>query len=334
MNSSLPQPQNLRTDTANRSVATRSRSSPLKACSWLLAGLLMVPSHADTGHNWQSTLHHDHPLTGLIINTDTGTETSLVELLAKLQRADIVLLGEKHDNPDHHNLRHGLLQHLIDASAVASLSMEMLTTAQLPGIQNANRAGMLSDEDLRQTLDWDAGWNWEFYRAPLQSALAAGVSLRAANIDRATIGRIYAGESEPPRLANDQMARLFEEIDRSHCGLLPESQFAAMVRVQQARDMEMAAALTRTIDTELDRSGPHILMAGNFHVRHDLGVSNYLGDRELTVYSIAFLEVSPGSANFADYLNQFSDRKVFDYIWFTPAIEVPDYCATMRAGRQ
>ena len=39
------------------------------------------------------------------------------------------------------------------------------------------------------------------------------------------------------------MSRLLADIDESHCGLLPESQFPPMVRVQQTRDHIMAQSL-------------------------------------------------------------------------------------------
>ena len=135
-------------------------------------------------------------------------------------------------------------------------------------------------------------------------------------------------------LSADVLEKLNQDIDESHCGLLPESQFPAMVRVQQSRDNQMAKALNDG-DRLLGGSKVNVLVAGNYHVRADLGVPNYLhsllsdlvsGD----VVTISFSEVDPAALDPADYLQQFSPIHAYDFIWFTPAISDEDYCASLR----
>lgn len=78
-----------------------------------------------------------------------------------------------------------------------------------------------------------------------------------------------------------------------------------------------------------------VLIAGNYHIRRDLGVPNYLLNRQSSleedqIVSVAFMEVDGASNNPADYLQQFGSVKAYDYIWFTPAVSDEDYCASLR----
>ena len=303
---------------------------------WLIvllpeALLLAVPAgHAQipAEHPWQSTLHTDHPLTGLIWDAASNQFIDIATLNTALSSASVLLLGEKHDNPDHHLLRLQLLNDLISARRVASLTLEMLTMSRQPAIDQAATIDNIGSAALRKLLNWDQAWNWEFYSAPLHAALEADVPVLAGNLDSPAISAIYAGQiPDNQPLAPDQQQQLLLEIDRSHCGLLPESQFPAMMRVQQARDQQMADALS---NPDITPAGIRILLAGNFHVRHDLGVSNYLPQDVGQIVTVAFLEVNPESDDPRDYLEQFSDRRVYDFVWFTPAVLTADYCEQMR----
>ena len=61
------------------------------------------------------------------------------------------------------------------------------------------------------------------------------------------------------------------EIDAGHCGALPRNLWPAMARAQFARDAVMANVILRHA-----RAGA-VLLAGNGHVRRDIGVPRWLG---------------------------------------------------------
>jgi len=157
--------------------------------------------------------------------------------------------------------------------------------------------------------------------------------INAANISNEEMMQVYGAPTTAKIegvLDEQTMAALERDIDESHCGMLPESQFPAMVRVQQARDFAMAASLASNTQQQLQ-----VLIAGNYHIRRDLGVPNYLLNRqsnleESQIVTLAFMEVDGASNDPADYLQQFGSVKAYDYIWFTPAISGEDYCASLR----
>lgn len=255
------------------------------------------------------------------------------ELLTRLDGVNYLLLGEKHDNPDHHALQLLVLEHLLASESVAVVSFEMMSSDQQPLLADASSLRQRDLDEIKDYLRWDSeGWNWDYYGPLVRSALRAGVSINAANISSAEMLEVY-GAPTPAEIAEvldaPTMTALERDIDESHCGMLPESQFPAMVRVQQARDHAMAQSLAA-----LPEQRAQVLIAGNYHIRRDLGVPNYilharpeLDDRQIV--SLAFMEVDQDSSSAQDYLQQFGEEKAYDYIWFTPAISDEDYCASL-----
>jgi uncharacterized iron-regulated protein len=291
--------------------------------------LILVGCGARSAQRWQAPLYQDHSLIGKIWSVTAERFISQTELLDSIASARFLLLGEKHDNPDHHILHREILTDIYRSGFLRSVSFEMLDSSQSEALVDREALIQLDDSALRKTLRWDdAGWDWSFYGAILGDVLLWNVSVRAANIDSAAVREIYAKETAPELegyLNAEQLSQLTRQVDQSHCGMLPESQFPAMVRVQQARDLNMADSM-KPVD------GVSVLVAGNFHIRKDLGVPNYLGSDSKRALSLAFIEVSPESGNPQEYVDQFSGQAAYDYIWFTAGVTAEDYCASLRAN--
>ncbi len=284
------------------------------------------------GPRWESPLLTEHPLVGRVWDVQAQAFISEDALLQALRAADIAILGEKHDNPDHHAIQRRLLASLTATQSLASVSFEMLDSSQQPALDSLGDVDLHSDEAVRRHLRWDDdGWDWALYGALVLDVARTGVALRAANISMDEMRAVYAeplATAVAEALGQAQLERLHVEIDESHCGMLPQSQFPAMVRVQQARDAAMAASLGSEAD------GVKVLIAGNFHARHDLGVSNYLPDTAGPVLSLGILEVNAEWTDPRQYVQEFVDVLPHDFLWFTPAVSAEDYCASLREGRE
>ncbi len=267
---------------------------------------------------WQAPRLQDHPDAGRIISLATGTELGLQELVGELAAAPLVLLGEKHDNPDHHRLQLWLLQQLELQREQGSLVLEMLTDAQQPAVEQVREKLAAGTEvaSLTKALDWNPGWNWQHYGPVVEYAIRQSWPLRAGNLDRDALMSIYRNPTAVPSgPAGEQQVQdeLAEIILEAHCGKLPERQVPAMVAVQQQRDLRMARAL-------LDAPEPGLLIAGSYHVRKDLGVPLYLQEElpEQDYLVLIFLEAG-----------QTITPAMADYVWYTPATEEKDYCADL-----
>ncbi|MCQ4267053.1 ChaN family lipoprotein [Pseudomonas stutzeri] len=268
---------------------------------------------------WQSPEGRGHADLGAIVDLRSGERLSAAQLVQRLAEADYVLVGERHDNPDHHALQLWLLQALAERRSQGSLLLEMLTPEQQPAVARTQTQLRRGEpvEDLPTTLAWSPGWPWRLYGPLVSYALAQPFSLMPANLTRAEIGQIYR---EVPHLPDGESTRaevaeaLRAQIVDSHCGMLPDSQVPAMLAVQQQRDRRMAARL-------LAAPKPTMLIAGGFHARRDLGVPLHLRDLGGSGNVQVLMLAEVGERVAAQQAN---------FVWYTPAQPAKDYCEQMR----
>ncbi len=68
-----------------------------------------------------------HPLVGTIVRLADATTLSPPELIQALLHTDVILLGEKHDNPDHHALQTWVFRQVIQAGRRPGVVFEKKT---------------------------------------------------------------------------------------------------------------------------------------------------------------------------------------------------------------
>mgnify|MGYP003658628189 CR=1 FL=1 len=268
---------------------------------------------------WQSPEGLQHPELGQIVEQRTGVLLTPEQLLARLSAAPKVLVGERHDNPDHHALQLWLLRALAAQRPQGSLLLEMLTPDQQIKVDQTRAAiaAGQAPQDMLDALAWQPGWAWSLYGPLVQHALRQPYPLLAANLERREIMQIYA--QVPPLQGQASTAppvreALLKQIRQSHCNLLPESQLPAMLAVQQQRDRRMAEAL-------LAAPEPSLLFAGAFHVRRELGVPLHLQDLGAAKGVHVLILAEAGSQVAAE---------AADFVWYTPAQPEQDHCAKLR----
>lgn len=207
-----------------------------------------------------------------IVVVATGETLSREDWLAQARRCDFLLLGERHDNPQHHRLRGELLAALGAASPVVA---EHLTR----GLSVPARGEALS---RLQTGGFDPkGWQWPMHAPLFEPALAPGHRLSGGNIVRELARDIArrGAAALPPELAvvlgsapldAAAMAALDADLVQGHCGMLAGERLAAMRWAQRARDASMWLALREA--QSKTPGAPAVLLAGNGHVRSDYGL--------------------------------------------------------------
>lgn len=244
-------------------------------------------------------------------------------VLPPLRAARFVLLGELHDNAEHHRARAAVLRELLADGRPTRVLFEQLPlghdTAIAAAPRDAEAVASAGQLDRR-------AWAWPLHKPLFDAALEGGAVIGGANLDREALRAVMgSGASAAPaalqtwladaRWTSARQATQEASIDAGHCGLLPRSQWPAMVLAQRTRDAAMARAL-------LDTAPGHraVLIAGNGHVRRDVGVPFYLGLAGVAaadIVSIAYLE--PGN-----------DAASFDSVQRLPAPERSDPCAALR----
>ena len=253
------------------------------------------------------------------------------ELLGRLRAARHRMLGEAHDHPLHHELRASLLAELV---AGADVFFEQFDREHDEALAEAQRRGADADA-LAKAGRMDRGWSWPAHRPLVGAALAAGARVRAANLSNADARRIAAAGALGPR--DEAIARAMERADwppwreaalrtdihESHCRMLPEKQAPAMALTQRARDAAIALAISSA-------RGATLLIAGNGHVRRDLGVPLYLPPGEKAL-SVGFLETRAAETDPRGYAYGAGGEASYDYVWFTAPHPRPDPCLAFQA---
>ena len=292
---------------------------------------------------WQAPLEREHPLTGRIWDVPAARFVTADALAQRLAAARYVLLGEKHDNPDHHQVQAALLRAMLAAGRRPAVAFEMLTADQAPAMARYLATTPRDAAGLAEAVNWKrSGWpDFAYYQPIVQAALDAGAPMVAANLPAATVRSVARGEPGAlpadlsARYALDRplpplaQARLTAEIREAHCGHLPPARVDSMVLAQRARDATLAESLVRA-----DADGG-VLIAGAGHVRADHGVPLYLAARApgASIAVVAPLEVREGLTKPDDYATLFEGTLPFDYVWFTPRMDYSDPCAGFPGPR-
>ena len=288
---------------------------------------------------WQAPLGREHPLVGRVWEVRTARFVTPDAMVRELTAARFVLLGEKHDNPDNHQVQAAVLRALLASGRRAIVAFEMFTPDDAGAIARYLAATPRDAAGLGEAVDWKkSGWpDWALYRPIAQAALDAGVPLVPGNLTPATARALARGQrSALPadlarRYALDQpapaalQAALTAEIREAHCGHFPTDRVDGMVLAQRARDSALAESLLAGQDGG-------ILIAGIGHIRNDRGVPFYLRLRapDALIATLAPLEVQEGWSQPADYAAAYGGALPFDWVWFTPRMDDNDPCARFR----
>jgi uncharacterized iron-regulated protein len=294
----------------------------------LTACLMPASAFAAAAPQWLSPTLREHVLAGVIVNAQ-GEKASESELLSALSSARYAFIGEKHDNPDHHQIELRLIKHRLATQSGSAVVFEMLDDAQRPSLGSLAPGDSL--DQMQQKLAWPAkGWDFAVYGPLFQASLKDG-KLVAGNVGKKFIGEVYAkGESalaaEPrfstvPSVTEKTRAHFLERIYEAHCAMAPRETLGPMVAIQLAKDASMASAMAD--------NAPALLIAGGEHVRPDTGVPSHLQTRDAQGgrVVIQLVEVTEGQADAKPTVDASGPA---DFYWFTPATEIRDNCADVK----
>lgn len=217
--------------------------------------------------------------------------------LSDLPPADVVILGEIHDNPVHHANQ----AQAVAAIAPRAVVFEMLTPAQVAAMP-ADRSDAAA---LAAAFGWaNSGWpDFAMYFPIFAAAPTAriyggdlprdlvrqAVKTGAAGAFGAGAARYGLDTALPPA---DQTLREADQRD-AHCGALPEALLAGMVQAQRLRDAALARAVVQAMD---DTGGPVVVITGSGHARRDTGVPAVLAlaAPDVSVLTVGQVEADPG----------------------------------------
>lgn len=300
----------------------------------LLLAALMVIAGGAPGRAAPAELLQDHPLTGTIWNLKEQRQAAPLELFEAAAKARWVMLGEKHDNAEHHRIQALVVGALGQRGRRPAVVWEMTE----PRHDAALKAARLEDlSNLGPAVAWEErGWPaWAEYQPIAEQALTHGMTLAAGDAPpdvRRKLGR--DGELDSAIAARLNFSRNYDPAQQlqlsilladAHCGVLPAAAIPAMMSIQRLRDAWMADVMRREGAAE-----GAILITGGQHARKDRGVPWHLQPEGGEVFAMTAVEVARGVETASAYPS--FDATLYDYIWFTARVDEKDPCEAFRSG--
>ena len=251
------------------------------------------------------------------------------KVVAAGRAADIVILGEIHDNPAHHATQAAV----VAALRPAALVFEMIPQAREDEV-NALREEGADRDAIAAALDWaETGWpDFAYYAAILEAAPEArvfGAGQPKEDVRRAvTEGAAAAFGPDAatygldlPLADADRDARAADMQD-AHCGKLPPDMLPGMVEAQRFRDAGLAdAALwART----MTGGGQVVVIAGSGHADRAARRARGARRRRSRPRGARRRPVRDGAGRPGDY----------DLVLLAPAPEREDPCAALDRPRE
>lgn len=248
----------------------------------------------------------ERPFRVKVFDTARGRQIGLADLTVPMRDADVVFIGEQHDDSVTHLLEEVLVKNLLAADPQRDLSLEMFERDVQPLLDQWLTGRITEAEFLAGSRPWT---NYRRdYRLTVQTARDAGRHILAANVPRVLAGRVArSGEvalqnfSEVEKswsvdrlhAPRDRYWRLFRESMKEMAKSGKHGSMKEMIwqiyQAQCLKDDTMARAMAQHISDNPERRIIHL--NGRFHSDYHLGTVSRLKkqhpQKKMLVISIA-----------------------------------------------
>lgn len=303
------------------------------ANSWLITSLTLMPNIALAQEEQTAPrLLDTHPLTETIWDVKQQKKISLAELESKVKGVDHVMLGEKHDNPRHHEIQAHIIDVLGKAGQKPFVVFEMIGPEKIDIIDNAELDYV---KQLGVALEWkENGWpDWSIYQPIAEKLLSHGMNFMPGAPSYELLVTIGHGAPMPEVIGKElrwnqtynaqQAESLMVELEKAHCNQLERISLEPLAWMQRLKDATMGAFMRIA---EFRKRGS-VLIAGTGHTRQDRGAPWFL-DKASTRTGLAMYEVVRGETDPTQYPE--FDPALHDYIWFTARVDEKDPCEEFK----
>lgn len=219
---------------------------------------------------------------GEILHLPTGKLVSEQTVVDHARRAQIIYIGEIHDNPATHRIQEQILAGLYQENpGRVTLAMEMFTPSQQPVLDRLI-AGVLSEKEFLQAVNWYESWGFDFalYRDLLNYCRQHGIKILALNAEpdlKQKVGRTPIAELTPEDRA---LLPKMDFDDPYHQAMtaafyaghsMGDAAAEGFQRVQTLWDETMAENLAGYLDDH-DRHHQVMVVAGGNHIAYGIGI--------------------------------------------------------------
>ncbi|MFO0454910.1 MAG: ChaN family lipoprotein [Planctomycetota bacterium] len=229
-----------------------------------------------------------------ITDNRTDGRLELAQLVDRLKSADVIFLGEKHDNDAGHQFQLEVIQALHAAGCDLAIGMEQFER-DVQGAVDDYLAGKISEEEfLAVSRPWK---NYpEHYRAIVEFAKTNRLPILAGNLPRKLATAVSEGKTlEPHQMAfaarntlapKDRYWDNFVRTMQGHMGADGNEMMIKFYASQCAKDDAMAEAITDHLVTNRHRPRKVVQLCGHFHSDYGLGTVARVQSRLPLMHSV------------------------------------------------
>ncbi len=268
------------------------------------------------------------PPAGAVLAPPLSQPLDQAGLQKRLDAAQVVLVGERHSHPGHHDIQLRVLK-LMAAQGPVVVGIEWLDHSAQPACDRLS-AGKISVEQFAQEADWKNRWGFDLklYAPILEEVRLKGHRLVALNAPTKVVRQVARGGLKS--LTPEQRAKLAPALDlddpayRAQIarqfavhGVSDKKAQANFFAAQVARDDTMASNLARALEPWPDSGKRGLVLAGGGHLSHGLGLPPRIARR---LPGVKLLTVMPVSAHAAQAMAHLKGARPADLlIVSTPA---------------
>jgi uncharacterized iron-regulated protein len=254
---------------------------------------------------------------GVIISAKLGKPVSFKELLTDLSGCQIIYIGEKHTNVEHHRIQLKVIQAIFKEHSSMAVGMEMFDHTY-QDVLDMWAAGDLDQKVFLKKSHWYANWRFDFslYREILEFIKENHIRLVALNIPNHIPPKIREGGID--NLREDEKEHLPQQIDTSktaHRDYLQnvfdghkhhfrgEVEFENFYTAQSVWEDAMAEMISQHLKNDV-----MVVLAGNGHIQFKYGIPDRAFNRTGALFRTIYLAPA----------GEVVELDIADYIWVTP----------------
>jgi len=294
-----------------------------------------------------------HPLVNTIYSNKTTQKITEATLLEQLKTADVIYLGEHHNNIDHHQKQLEVIKKLVANGKKPMIGFETFALEQTSILLNYNQlkgrlkksphlsqASFNSEDWLKEKLQLSSKKNqttWEYYGPIIKFAFENELPLFGMDLNKNLrhqitkhgINGLSALEKRllhPTGFKNNNYRLLMHEnFKKGHCGWGKPEYLDKLYDNWLARNDSMAMAITEMAEN-YDK-GPVVAILGAAHTQFNMGVYervNYLAPN-LSQANLSFVGVRDEIREPTAYTQQYHFNGIhygyeYDYVWLTKGL--------------
>jgi uncharacterized iron-regulated protein len=217
-----------------------------------------------------------------------------------LEGARIIYIGEKHDEPSHHQLQEEIILWLHRQGKPLTIGMEMLDVTQQPALDDYLEKRISWNEFSRRT-GFDRGWGRtsSAYQRILSFCRKRAIPVIALNAPEIVARKLARNEpltAEESRLVPKypEPPGGFEQFRSAMNGHRTAGSLRRYYEAQRAWDQTMAGRILAWLP---DHPGTLVVLLGRFHADPRTGVPSYVAKKSRARQLILLFDKEPKSGN-------------------------------------